>query len=163
MPTVESEVFRDTLANFPAGVVVVTSMAEDEPVGLTASSFCSVSVDPPLVSVCINSASSSLASIRARRGFTVNMLSGECEHIAIQFASKGDRFRDLELIPTDEGGPILMGHISAYLVCDLHDEIEAGTHRILVGRVLDADVLHENTLVYHQRRFFGCENALKAG
>jgi flavin reductase (DIM6/NTAB) family NADH-FMN oxidoreductase RutF len=86
---IDPTLFRDLMASFPAGVTV-TALGDDGDVrGLTVSSFCSVSLDPPLVLVCIDKGSNTLPAIQARSAFTVNFLATGREELAGRLAGKG--------------------------------------------------------------------------
>jgi flavin reductase (DIM6/NTAB) family NADH-FMN oxidoreductase RutF len=155
---IDPVLFREVLASFPAGVVIVTAIADDAiPSGVTVSAFCSVSAMPTLVLVCIDKSSRTLAAIKSAAAFTVNILPAGREDLAIRFASKSDeKFAGVEWEPSivPNGGPILHVDSAAHLVCQVHDEVEAGDHWIFVGRVLDAGIRDNQTrLLYHERGF----------
>ena len=150
--------YREILTNFPSGVAVVTARStEGTDLGLTVSAFCAVSLDPPLVLVCIDDSSATLPAIRTAGGFTVNLLASGREELAMRFATKsGDKFAGLhtEDPPTPEGGAILSRDSVGYAVCRNHSEIEAGDHWIFVGAVVDGAVHPDETpLVYGRRQF----------
>ena len=85
------DVFRDIMSNFAASVTVVTGHTQGWHHGLTVSAFTSVSLDPPLVLICIDHASQSIKALRAAEGFTVNMLREGTGQVALRFASKDYR------------------------------------------------------------------------
>jgi len=85
---VTAETFKSAMRHFPTGVTVVTSVREGEPRGVTVSSFASVSVDPPLVLICINREARSYLFISESKIFCVNILAGDQEQLAQRFASK---------------------------------------------------------------------------
>jgi flavin reductase (DIM6/NTAB) family NADH-FMN oxidoreductase RutF len=156
--TVDEETYREILANFPSGIAVVTSFdGDDKPNGLTVSAFCAVSLDPPLVLVCIDKDSNTLKAIELSGGFTVNLLAAGREDIARAFATKdSEKFSTVrwERVQTREAGPVLMDDCVSFAACTLHDSIEAGDHWILVGRVEDGAINSDREpLVYGQRRF----------
>jgi flavin reductase (DIM6/NTAB) family NADH-FMN oxidoreductase RutF len=155
---VDHLVFREVLATFPAGVVIVTAQDTDgTPVGLTVSAFCSVSADPTLVLVCIDKGSNTLPAIKHSRAFTVNILAAGREDLALQFASKsGDKFAGVawEEPQLDIGGPILRNDAASYLVCNVDQEIEAGDHWVFIGEAVEAGVQEGHPpLLYHNRGF----------
>ena len=156
--TLDLVVFREVLATFPAGVVVVTAMGDDgRPYGLTISAFCSVSADPTLVLVCVDQGSNTLPAIRASRAFTVNILQAGRQELALQFASKrDDKFDGVEweapAVP--RGGPILGADAASYLVCKIDQEIMAGDHQIFIGEAIAAGIQEGHPpLLYHNRGF----------
>jgi flavin reductase (DIM6/NTAB) family NADH-FMN oxidoreductase RutF len=148
---------RDVLASFPAGVVVVTAMGPDgTPRGLTVSAFCPVSLDPPLVLVCVDKRSNTLPAIEHSGAFTVNLLAGDREHVALTFASKReDKFEAIAWRECEGlAGPILHEDAAAFLVCRVAQSVEAGDHWIFVGEVIDVELVRESfQLMYHRRAF----------
>ncbi len=150
--------FREILATFPAGVVIVTAVGSDgKPSGLTVSAFCSVSAQPPLVLVCIDRSSNTLPAIQHSEMFTVNILAAGRAELALRFASKRqDKFDELahEQPMLGGAGPILRDDAAAYLVCRLEQTIEAGDHWVFIGEAVEAGA-HERPLplLYHNRSF----------
>jgi flavin reductase (DIM6/NTAB) family NADH-FMN oxidoreductase RutF len=156
--SVTPQLYRDIMACFPSGVAVVTAHeAGDRPRGLTVSAFCAVSLDPPLVLVCVDRSSNTLPALQAAGGFTVNFLAGGREHLAVLYASKADeKFHGLAWRPAElpEGGPILHEDSAAYAVCTTRQAIEAGDHWVFIGEVRDGAVIENRLpLVYHRREF----------
>jgi flavin reductase (DIM6/NTAB) family NADH-FMN oxidoreductase RutF len=155
---IASQLFREIMARFPTGVAIVTAHeAGTRPRGLTVSAFCPVSLEPPLVLVCIDRLSNTLPALKESGGFTVNFLAGGREHLAVLYASKSNEkfgsiaWRRPEL---PEGGPILHEDAAAYAVCTTRQAIEAGDHWIFVGEVRDGAVIEgQLPLVYHRRAF----------
>ncbi|MEW9532063.1 flavin reductase family protein [Microbispora sp. NPDC049125] len=152
---VAGEEFRRALAVHAAGVVVITASPEGVPVGLTATSFSSVSLTPPLVSFYVAQSSATWPLLREADLFAVNVLASHQADLAARFARKGiDRFAH----PTSwsqghEGVPLLDG-ASAHLVCRPHHIVEVGDHVLVVGLVTGTDVrAGGRPLLYHQGRF----------
>lgn len=155
---VDPLVFREVLATFPAGVVVVTAAGPAGiPAGLTVSAFCSVSAEPPLVLVCIDKGSNTLPAIQHAGAYTVNILAAERQGLALTFASKqGDKFASVAWESTRlvGGGPILHEDAAAHAVCVVREAIEAGDHWVFIGEVVEAAVTaNPSALLYHQRTF----------
>jgi flavin reductase (DIM6/NTAB) family NADH-FMN oxidoreductase RutF len=150
------QVFREIMACFPTGVAVVTAL-DDHPRGLTVNSFCSVSLEPPLVLVCVDRASNTFPAIRAAGGFTVNFLALGRERLAVRFASKADdKFAGVAWTApaVAEGGPILVDDSSAYAACVTRTAFEAGDHWVFVGQVHEGGVIEDRApLVYHRRTY----------
>ena len=150
--------FLTTMGNVAASVTVVTTFhADGRPTGLTVSAFSSVSLDPPLVLVCLGKDSSTLEAIREHGGYTVNFLAAGTGDLALTMASRSDdRFSE---VPFDEpasafAGPILTDSVYAYFECGLVSEIDAGDHFIFIGRVHAGRFLQErDPLVYWRRGF----------
>ena len=138
---IQAELFREIMATFPSGVVVLTAFGDDgRPRGLTVSAFCAVSVEPPLALVCVDKTSNTLPAVHHTGGFTANILAAGREQLARRMATKlTDKFDGLPWrTPHSKlGGPILEQDSAAYAVCALRDTIEAGDHWILIGLVTD--------------------------
>jgi flavin reductase ActVB len=134
--TVEPALFRDAMARFPSGVVVATTRDEaGEAHGFTASSFCSVSADPPLVLLCLATSATCHPVFARLHGFAISILhSRQAEH-AIRFATKGaSKFTNLDLTNTGNGQPSLSGALVT-LDCIVEDRHPAGDHTIIIGNV----------------------------
>ena len=129
---------RRAFGCFVTGVTVVTAIdGEGRPRGFTANSFTSVSLDPPLVLVCIARTAGSYALFSTTAHFAINILSEEQRPISTRFASKeADKFAQVEWRAGRTGSPLISGTV-AWLDCRTEQQIDAGDHLILVGRVLD--------------------------
>ncbi|QUM70696.1 alpha/beta fold hydrolase [Sphingopyxis granuli] len=131
--------FRDALGCFATGVTVVTATCPDgTPIGLTANSFTSVSLDPPLLLVCIANNAGSAAILREAGRFAVNVLQIGQQPTSNRFAGKGeDRFAATPWETGEFGTPVLTGSLSSF-ECASEAVHDGGDHFILVGRVLKA-------------------------
>lgn len=140
---------RQAMSRWSSGVVVLAVRDEDEVVGLTATSFTSVSLDPPLVLVCVSEQSAVLPYVREQARFTVNLLGSGDRGIASRFAQQMPDDPSL----FEEGDPVLVRSIAS-LVCRLEAVHPGGDHRIVVGRV-ERVVLgrDEPPLLYHDREY----------
>ena len=153
-PGFASEDFRNTLGVFATGVTVVTTRGEEHPYGMTANAFSSVSLDPPLILVCVKSFSEGADFIRENGVFAVNILAAEQEPLSRYFASKDrprgrDAFGDVAHKTVASGSPVLHGAVG-YLDCNLNATHEAGDHVIFIGEVLALDFDHETApLLFH--------------
>ncbi|NMM43317.1 flavin reductase family protein [Rhodospirillaceae bacterium KN72] len=127
---------RRAFGVYPTGVTVITTVTEQgAPVGFTANSFTSVSLDPPLLLVCPSLSLGCYPAFSACARFAVNVLAEDQRDIADRFASfRGDRFAMAGWTPDDRGIPILDG-VAAHFSCAVHDRYPAGDHMILLGRV----------------------------
>ena len=127
---------RDAFGAFLTGVTVVTTIDESEsPRGFTANSFTSVSLEPPLLLVCLAKSSAGLATFKSAKGFAVNVLSEEQEDVSRAFARPvEDRFAAVTWHPGPYGSPVFAG-VSAWFDCSVHDCVDAGDHLILIGCV----------------------------
>lgn len=133
----DARTFRDALGCFATGVTIVTAMTDDgAPVGLTANSFTSVSLDPPLLLVCIANGAGSAPAIRAASRFAVNVLQIGQQPTSNRFAGKGeDRFAATPWEVGEFGTPVLTGSLASF-ECATDAVHPGGDHFILVGRVL---------------------------
>ena len=133
--------FREVMASFPSGVVVLTAFGQDwQPRGLTVSAFCAVSLEPPLALACIDKTSNTLSAVQHTGGFTANILAAGREQLARRMATKvTDKFDSIgwRRPQSPIGGPILEDDTAAYAVCTLRDTIEAGDHWVLIGLVTE--------------------------
>lgn len=152
--TIKPAMFRRALGSFASGVTVVTAWsASGEPLGTTVSAFSSLSLQPPLVLVCLDRASRTLAAVRGSRRFAVNILAADQAELALRFSRGGadDRFAQIELGP--HPAPLLAG-CAAVLECVLEHEAEGGDHLIVIGRVSGLQVDETKPpLIYARGRF----------
>ena len=136
-PDISPERFRNVLSQWPTGVSVISSSDENNaPIGLVIGSFCSISLDPPLVAFSLMKTSSSLLSIRSKGQFCVNILSSTQADLVKVFC-KGDpkaRFAAVDHHLSPAGMPVIEGAI-AWIEAKLECEYEGGDHIILLGRV----------------------------
>jgi len=152
--TVEADAFRTALGRFATGVTVVTCRGADGAlVGLTANSFNSVSLDPPLVLWSLAKRAKSLEAFRDATHFGVNVLAWNQVEMARRFSSPlPDRFAGITLIEGEAGVPLLEGCV-AHFVCTTHHQYDGGDHMIFVGRVLRCACEDHPALVYYGRRY----------
>jgi flavin reductase (DIM6/NTAB) family NADH-FMN oxidoreductase RutF len=148
-------VFRDAMAAFAAQVTIVTCYGEDgTPRGLTASSVTSLSMDPPLLLVCVNRGASTHQALVDAPWFCVNLLSAGQEDLAMRFAGPAqDRFRGLGIGTGPAPG---IDAAAAVLTCSNYGIRDGGDHTILIGQITAVDVQSPGTaggLVWHQRQF----------
>jgi flavin reductase (DIM6/NTAB) family NADH-FMN oxidoreductase RutF len=154
-PRVSPEVFRSAMAAHPAGVVVVTGRDEDGPVGLTATSFVSISLDPPLVGFAVDVGGSTWPRLRNADTLVVHLLAEGQHDVATLFATKNvDRFADPDSwVPMTTGEPLLTA-VSTWLRCRTEEHIAIGDHVLVVARVLDACTAGPRApLLYHDRGY----------
>jgi 3-hydroxy-9,10-secoandrosta-1,3,5(10)-triene-9,17-dione monooxygenase reductase component len=146
--------FRRVLGQFATGVTIITAMDGDEPAGVAANSFTSVSLDPPLVLFCVGRSSTTWPRVERARKFAVNILGEHQEELSQLFAMKGaDRFGRVAWHLGVGGSPVLHD-VLAYLDCEFWAEYDGGDHIIVVGRVLDLGVDHDaGPLVFFQGKY----------
>lgn len=142
---------RDAFGCFMTGVTVVTALDGDgKPLGFTANSFSSVSLDPPLLLVSIANRSANLAAYADGKGFAVNVLSEAQKEVSARFARPSeDRFADLYWRNGPAGSPILAG-VSAWFDCMLEQAVPAGDHTILIGRIMGFEAAAAPGLGYYR-------------
>ena len=130
---------RDALGCFATGVTVVTCLgAEGEPAGLTVNSFTSVSLDPPLLLVCIAKEAASAAALTSASNFAVNVLQTGQQPASIRFSTRDqDRFGATPWSCGEAGAPILKDSLGVF-ECERHAVHDGGDHHILIGRVVKA-------------------------
>ena len=135
----DARTLRDALGCFATGVTVVTAMtSEGTPIGLTANSFTSVSLDPPLLLVCIARSAGSASALEAATHFAVNVLQIGQQPASVRFAGRGqDRFASTAWERGQCGPPVLTGSLGTF-ECERHAIHEGGDHLILIGRVVRA-------------------------
>jgi len=135
----DARTLRDALGCFATGVTIVTAIGPDGlPIGLTANSFTSVSLDPPLLLVCIANNANSAAVLRDATHFAINVLQIGQQPTSNRFASKAlDRFAATPWTPGVTGAPVLTGSLSAF-ECARHAIHEGGDHFLLIGHVVRA-------------------------
>ena len=135
MGKLDIQVLRQAYGTFPSGVTALCALVDGIPVGMAASSFTSVSMDPPLVSICVANTSSTWARLRSAQRLGVSVLAAGHEGAARQLSAKtGDRFAGLGLEVTDAGA-ILIEESAAWLDCTLFQEVPAGDHVMLLLRI----------------------------
>lgn len=149
-----SHLLRSALGCFATGVTIVTTREGDRPVGVTANSFTSVSLDPPLVLVSLARTASSLPTFEQAQTFAVNVLNVDQQASAAQFASRvEDRFVGVEWEASESGSPILTGSLASF-ECEKYAMHDGGDHRILIGRVLRARFAPpRDPLVFYRGKF----------
>ena len=151
-PDIDSARFRQVLGHFCSGIVIVTGMEGREPVGLTAQSFSSLSLDPPLVLFCPAKSSSSWPRIRESGAFAINVLSADQEDVSRVFANKeADKFRGIGWKAGATGSPIIRDVLAA-IDCRIDVEHDAGDHTIVVGRVHELHLTddHPGPLLFYR-------------
>jgi flavin reductase (DIM6/NTAB) family NADH-FMN oxidoreductase RutF len=143
---VDSRQFRQALGCFASGVTVVTAVdpRDGKPQGMTASAFCSLSLSPPLVLVCVQKGGQTWDVLDAARAFAVNLLGEAQVELSNRFAGRfppdQDRFADLDARPAPHSGAPWLPGALAHLDCRLHAVHDGGDHSIFVGEVVATEV-----------------------
>lgn len=150
--------FVEAMAAAAFGVTIVTTQGSTKKLGLTVSAVSSVSAQPPLVLVCINRKNVITDAIAQNKSFTVNMLSEDQASLAKIFAGRPDQgqtaydFTQGQWLENNKAGPVLESAAANFL-CKLETYYDAGTHRIFIGRVFEAQHNGALPLVYSHRKF----------
>ncbi len=148
---VDSAEFRQLMGRFATGVVVLTAnRADGQPVGMTANSLASVSLEPPLVLLCIDHAATIYATITTTDRFVVNVLSAHQEAISRRFAGQVDDRFDGIGYRLSEAGLVLLDDALAHIECERWARHEAGDHTIIVGRVVAGGAREGRPLLYYR-------------
>jgi flavin reductase (DIM6/NTAB) family NADH-FMN oxidoreductase RutF len=153
-PEFDARHFREALSQFATGVTVITTrLADGSFLGLTASSFNSVSLDPPLVLWSLGQNANSLPIFTENSHYVINVLAADQADLAERFSRRlSNRFEGVEFALSRTGLPILKG-VAAWFECHNRSRYPEGDHVIFVGEVERCDVHAQQALVFHGRRF----------
>ncbi|MEM7269597.1 MAG: flavin reductase family protein [Pseudomonadota bacterium] len=156
----DAAALRAAFGAFLTGVTIVTTRgSEGGPVGFTANSFTSVSLDPPLLLFCISRRSASLSAFQSAPGFAVNILSKEQETLSTRFAGPSEnRFAGIGWRSGETGAPLLDG-VCGWFDCRPHQIIEAGDHHVIIGEVVAFERTGEEALGYGPGGYFAHRRA----
>ena len=151
---IDAATFRRVLGAFPTGVTALAAVIDGVPVGMAANSFTSVSLEPPLVSVCVATVSETWRTLRRATRLGVSVLSHRQEAASRRLAARGiDRFAEQSWHPTEDGA-ILLDHASAWFDCSIEREIRAGDHEIVLLGVHGLGTAPQiPPLVFHGSRY----------
>jgi flavin reductase (DIM6/NTAB) family NADH-FMN oxidoreductase RutF len=149
--SVTPDEFRSVLGRFPSGVTVVTTKRGDgSDEGMTVSAFCSVSLNPPLVLICIEKKASAYGALTTASGFVVNILSATQEQVARRFSIVDiDRFEGVGYGRSQNGFAVL-DDVLAVIECATFETHDAGDHTIIVGEVEAARAQNGTPLLYYR-------------
>lgn len=151
----DPQVFRHVVGHLTSGVSVISTANDGIRSGMTASSVTSLSMDPPMMLVCINRAAPMASSVSHARCFAINVLSDRGAGLARQFATPSDdKFRDVSVTEGLNGVPLLDDAL-AHLECEVVEEVMGGTHMIFLGRVVRASAAAEGEPLAYFRGKFG--------
>jgi flavin reductase (DIM6/NTAB) family NADH-FMN oxidoreductase RutF len=134
--------FRHALSHFATGVTVITTLdSQGQPAGTTVSAVASLSIDPPLVLVCLAQTSATLAALREHRAFAINVLSAEQETLSSHFARSGNSVSWDTVTHRISGGSLPhLDRAHVVIECELERSLEGGDHEIVIGRVQALDL-----------------------
>jgi flavin reductase (DIM6/NTAB) family NADH-FMN oxidoreductase RutF len=149
--SVSPDEFRSVLGRFPSGVTVVTTKATDgSDQGMTVSAFCSVSLEPPLVLICIEKTASVYDALTSAPGFVVNILSAKQEQIARRFSIVDiDRFEGVGFSRT-QNGIVVLDDVLGIIECRKFALHDAGDHTIILGEVEATRAENGSPLMYYR-------------
>ncbi|MGN7227275.1 flavin reductase family protein [Dietzia maris] len=144
---------RSAMTTFPSGVTIVTTRDEaGEPWGFTASAFSSLSLDPPLVLVCLTKTAQSYDVFMRAHRWNIHIVGAEHAELAFKFATRGaDKFAGGEF--EDVHGLPALSNVPARIECVEHAKLEGGDHTIFIGRVVDVEKTDVSPAVYHDKKF----------
>ncbi|ODT33035.1 MAG: oxidoreductase [Kaistia sp. SCN 65-12] len=151
---------RRAFSMFPTGVVAMCGMDGAAPVGMAVNSFSSVSLDPPLVSVCVARQSSTWPRLDRLSRIGLSVLGADQERLSRQLSSRhGDRFQGVELEATRDGALFIRG-AALWLDCAIASRLEGGDHEIILFEVKHTELFPQvQPLVFHQSQYLALSNA----
>jgi 4-nitrophenol 2-monooxygenase / 4-nitrocatechol 4-monooxygenase, reductase component len=148
-----SDEFREVISNFASGVTVVTVFHEGRAYGTTASAVTSLSLEPPMLLVCMNKQSETGRAVSAARHFAVNILGAGQADLAERFAQKGgDKFAGVRTAPGKWGEPLFEDAL-ATLECRVAEETSGGTHYVFLAEVEGGAASGGTPLAYFRGQF----------
>jgi flavin reductase (DIM6/NTAB) family NADH-FMN oxidoreductase RutF len=151
--SVDKDVFRDVIGHFATGVTIITARADEVDYGLTVSAVTSLSLEPPMMIVCVNKTSRTLPAIRASGTFGVNILGEGQGELAQRFATnRDDKFDGVRVVYSELGNPLLEDAL-AHLECQIIQEVTGGTHSVFLAVVQRAERFEGAPLAYFRGRF----------
>lgn len=152
--TIDPKDFRNALGQFPTGVTIVTTLdANGEKVGMTASSFNSVSLTPPLILWSIDKGAFSYHTFANTSHFAVHVLHTDQDKLSTQFACRGaDKFAGIDTNVGVVGSPILPDYAACFQ-CEMWASHDAGDHLIIIGKVVEFDKRDTAPLIFHRGQY----------
>lgn len=150
--------FRELLGRFATGVTIITTAdSAGNPAGMTASALSAVSLEPPLLLVCVNRSTEFCTILHRSSRFAVNVLARDQEHLSRRFATdRIDRFAGVEYETRSVGLPLLAG-VVAHIWCEVEGTKEAGDHVVFFGRVIGGQVYDRAPLVHFRGQYWTLE------
>lgn len=149
----DARAFRKAVGHFATGVTVMTASADGVRTGVTANSFSSLSLDPPLVLWSIVKTSNSFPVFEAASHFAVNILAHDQIQLSQQFAKPAaDKFTDVDL-RIGAGGCLILPGVCAVIQCARQNIVDGGDHWILIGRVCSFETTDHEPLLYHRGNY----------
>jgi flavin reductase (DIM6/NTAB) family NADH-FMN oxidoreductase RutF len=159
---IDNESFKTILSKFATGVAVVTTCVDGENHGMTVNAFCSVSLSPRLILICVEKAAETHDTIARAENFAVNLLTDRQAAISERFADPAlpqeKRFKNLRVMKSTSGSPLL-AETMGYIDCKKYNAYEGGDHTIFLGEVIEIFVSPNNSpLLYFDRDYTNFQN-----
>ena len=155
-PTFDLAHLKQVMGHFCTGVTIITAMDGKEPVGFTAQTFQSLSLEPPLVLFSPAKTSTTWPRIQSAGSFCVNILAEHQEAVCRTFATSGaDKFRGIGWVPAPRTGAPLLRDTLAWIEGEIVESHDGGDHLVVIGRVLDLHVEREGRPLLFYRGGFG--------
>ena len=150
----DSREIRDIFGHFATGVTVVTTRdGAGSPFGLTVNAFTSLSLNPPLVVVCIDKAAQCYSCFEDSKVFAVNVLSEDQEELSRRFATKGiEKFGEIKWHRGENNVPLLDGSIGT-IECKIVNSYEGGDHTIYLGEIVSANASEDRPLLFFKGKY----------
>jgi flavin reductase (DIM6/NTAB) family NADH-FMN oxidoreductase RutF len=149
----DPELFREVIGHFASGVTIITTRDAETDFGVTANAVASVSLEPPMMLVCLNRKSRTQGAVSRSKAFSVNILEEGQGDLAVRFATSGsNKFEGVETRCGELGSPLLIGAI-AHLECRVLEEVPAGTHEVYLAGVHRAERFDGAPLAYFRGSF----------
>ena len=160
---VDKDVFRDVIGHFATGVSVITTRDAGMDFGVTVSAVCSVSLEPPMLLVCLNRASRTQAAVGNAGSFAMNVLGRGQSELARRFAtSRDDKFDGVDVSYGKLGNPLLVDAL-AHVECGVVEQATGGTHTIFIAEVRRAERFAGEPLLYFRGQFGSLDTGETAG
>jgi flavin reductase (DIM6/NTAB) family NADH-FMN oxidoreductase RutF len=158
---IDHATFRAAMARFPGAVTIITARHGAERRGITATAVCSVSAEPPSLLACVNRKTGTCAAIRETETFNVNLLPDPASPLAMRFAGADgvtgeDKFAEGDWVEDERGLPLL-GEALIGFSCNVSEMVEAGSHTVFIGEIMQIRNSDGAPLVYGQSRFHRLE------
>ncbi len=152
---IDARELRNVMGNFATGVTIITTKnAAGKPFGLTANAFSSLSLDPPLLLICVDKKVDCYACFDESKVFGVNFLSEGQDQLSNRFATKGIEKFEGVAYKLGELGVALLDDALAHIECKVANAYEGGDHTIYVGEIQSATVLNDRPLLFFRGKYF---------
>lgn len=153
MRYVDPELFRQVIGRLATGVAVVTTLSEGQSFGATVSALSSLSLEPPMLLVCLNRSSVTRSGVERAGRFAVNILAQHQQELALRFATKGTAKLDPHVSDLSRTGLPVIREAVGYLECVVVETARGGTHTVFMAAVVEASGTDGHPLVYYRGGF----------